>query len=100
MIRRYVIGVTLGVSALATLIHSGSVGAGQASGSVPSGSSDDGRTATRLADGRILLIGGMTPRGVDDGAWLFDPATQAIIKLSARLQRPRAWHTATILPNG
>lgn len=57
-------------------------------------------TATRLLDGRILLVGGS--RASDEHlaeVELFDPATGLIAQV-ASLHTPRHAHTATLLPDG
>lgn len=57
-------------------------------------------TATRLADGRILLVGGS--QSTDDfplAVNAFDPAT-GLIHQVAPLDAPRHGHSATLLPDG
>lgn len=57
-------------------------------------------TATSLADGRVLLVGGS--QAVDDfltAVDIFDPATGQTSP-AAPLHRPRQAHTATLLPDG
>ncbi len=57
-------------------------------------------TATRLADGRVLLVGGS--RAVNDflaDADIFDPTTGRTLQV-ASLHRPRHAHSATLLPDG
>jgi hypothetical protein len=69
-----------------------------------------GMEATRLADGRVLLTGGMTavvrPAGsqgarseVRTTAEVFDPASGAV-RSTGPLVEPRSAHTATLLPDG
>ena len=58
-------------------------------------------TATRLLDGRVLVVGGY---GYDDSgpgvsAELYNPATGTWTNTSS-LNEPREFHTATLLPNG
>lgn len=56
-----------------------------------------GQTRTRLADGRVLIVGGdSTPAS----ASLWDPATQKTAPTAGSLIVPRAWHTATLLADG
>jgi hypothetical protein len=58
-------------------------------------------TATRLADGRVLVIGGVTD--AEGGAEIYDPASQKWRELSsvpASWQRDRWGHSATLLVDG
>jgi WD40 repeat protein len=57
-------------------------------------------TATRLLDGRVLVVGG-SGDDVDPGATaeLYDPAAGTWTNTSS-LDDPRRFHTATLLPNG
>jgi hypothetical protein len=68
-------------------------------------------TATRLADGRVLLIGGADviadclPEGCLDlsassFAEIYDPKTGAFTATTGALQRNRMFHTATLLDDG
>jgi RHS repeat-associated protein len=56
-----------------------------------------GQTVTRLADGRWLILGGEGPAGPMSTAMVIDPNTGRHTTLVAQ---PRAWHTATVLPDG
>ena len=61
-------------------------------------------TATRLPDGRVLIVGGCTVDGCEQGAdsataELYDPATNVFTRVGA-LTIPRVGHTATPLPDG
>src|SRR5207253_10204638 len=63
-------------------------------------------TATRLHNGRVLVAGGWNFRGSESdgtvwvaGAEVYDPATDAWTTAGS-LGTPRAFHTATLLPNG
>jgi N-acetylneuraminic acid mutarotase len=60
-------------------------------------------TATRLADGRVLVTGGtsglLSASVAVDAVERFDPATNAWTSL-APLQQARAGHTAVQLPDG
>jgi hypothetical protein len=62
-----------------------------------------GHTATLLADGKVLLAGGMERAEGDevntDTAELFDPAKNNCLP-TGRMQAPRSGHTATLLANG
>ncbi len=58
-----------------------------------------GHTATRLLDGRVLVVGGFNDTGVLNTAEIFDPATKTWTMVAA-MRVPRARHTATLLPDG
>lgn len=61
-----------------------------------------GHTATRLPDGRVLVVGGAAQQGgpASDAAFILGPGDSRFTALSARLPEPRAGHTATLLPDG
>jgi hypothetical protein len=61
-----------------------------------------GHTATALADGRVLLVGGWPGEGrlPLETAELFDPATNAFGPAAARMAARRGGHTATRLRDG
>ena len=59
-----------------------------------------GATATLLADGRWLHLGGHGPRGPLTTAGLWDPVTQTLTPLAPHLQDARTGHTATVLADG
>ena len=59
-----------------------------------------GQSATRLADGNFLLIGGEGVAGGLNVALIWHPATGNTTQLAATLNRGRAWHSATMLPDG
>jgi hypothetical protein len=68
----------------------------------PTGSMVDGRgfhTATRLADGRVLVVGGIQVFGTLASAELYDPRIRTWSKAGS-LPTPRWGHTATLLKNG
>jgi RHS repeat-associated protein len=104
MIRRYVLALAAGFGAAVALVSGVSLRAGQQPTiAAASGLTGDGRTLTRLPDGRVLMTGGMTGEiasGVDGSVFVFDPVSQLTIRLASRLLEPRAWHTATILSTG
>ena len=57
-------------------------------------------TVTELANGRLLVAGGLDPANQPVAAWqLFDPLTESFLQPPA-LPGPRAGHTATPLANG
>jgi hypothetical protein len=58
-----------------------------------------GHTATVLADGRVLVVGGMGPGGVVAAAELYDPVARAWSPASGP-STPRHGHTATRLGDG
>lgn len=70
------------------------------------GSRRVGASMTPLPDGRILILGGAdisadgNPERVLDTAEIFDPVHNQFISLPWRLDLPRAYHTATALPDG
>src|SRR5207249_4964345 len=57
-------------------------------------------SATVLSDGKWLLVGGESLGSSLSNASIWDPRTGATTALTAKLQHGRAWHTATVLPNG
>jgi hypothetical protein len=54
-------------------------------------------TATRLLDGRVLIVGGGT---IDTAIELFDPVTSTFRRSAATTVLPLHGHTATLLPDG
>lgn len=60
-----------------------------------------GHTATRLADGRVLIVGGFPREGTSPlaEAEIFDPATQTF-RPAGTLRVGRGGHSATLLPDG
>ncbi len=78
--------------------------AGQTSVPSETGSQRDsapaGQSKTLMPDGRWLIIGGETAKGVLGAAAIQDSKTGALTRLPSSLLHARAWHTATLLPNG
>ncbi len=71
---------------------------------LPSGMNDAraGFTATKLQDGRILLVGGVKSSAERQltTAEIFDPATLNFTRTNGNLATARYWHTATLLNSG
>lgn len=59
-----------------------------------------GHTASLLPDGRVLLAGGETPDGTTDTLEVFDPRTNGVEPIEARLVSPRKDHSAAVLADG
>lgn len=59
-----------------------------------------GQSATLLADGNWLLIGGEGASGPSDATVVANTRSGEHKTLAGRLQHPRAWHSATMLPDG
>lgn len=67
-----------------------------------------GMTATEIGDGRVLLAGGTLLNGAGqviaeeilDTLEIYDPSTGSYLPIPAKLTAPRAFHTATQLPDG
>lgn len=57
-------------------------------------------TATRLLDGRVLLVGGTTDGVLLGSAELFDPATGTFTATAGSMQSPRFNHAAVLLQDG
>src|SRR6478736_4148451 len=59
-----------------------------------------GQTSTLLPDGRLLIAGGQDSDGPKATIAISDPRTGDVLPLSSALNEARAWHSATMLPNG
>jgi RHS repeat-associated protein len=59
-----------------------------------------GQSKTLLPDGRWLILGGENGGAVVGTASMLDTSTGLLTRLSNGMVTPRAWHTATLLPNG
>jgi RHS repeat-associated protein len=59
-----------------------------------------GESVTKLPDGRTLHLGGESPSGPTTAAEIRDERTGAVTRLSESFRFARAWHTATVLPDG
>lgn len=59
-----------------------------------------GHTATRLADGNVLIAGGFDAPGFLASAELYFSSTGTFVKLKSEMSDKRAGHTATLLQNG
>jgi hypothetical protein len=59
----------------------------------------DGRSVTQMADGRWLIVGGLRPEGAV-GTVVVEDRQRGTTSTLPSLQHPRAWHAATVLPNG
>ncbi|OYV48179.1 MAG: hypothetical protein B7X10_03455 [Burkholderiales bacterium 21-58-4] len=81
-----------------TAANLSSAEAGQYSLQVPP--TANGQSATLLPDGSWLLLGGEVNGQVTGTAIIEDPATGQQTPLTTILNVPRAWHTATVLPDG
>jgi RHS repeat-associated protein len=68
--------------------------------SAAQGAAITGQSVTLLPDGRWLRLGGEQRGGVLATAEIHDPDSGASVRLTSELLHPRAWHTATVLPDG
>src|SRR5262245_61598434 len=58
-----------------------------------------GHTATRLSDGRVLIVGGETANGILNQSEIYDPAIPTFAA-TGNLNAARADHSATLLSDG
>ncbi len=59
-----------------------------------------GHTATRLADGRVLVVGGINNGNTQSTAEIYDPATGNFSPVSSNLAVTRGYHAASSLADG
>jgi RHS repeat-associated protein len=84
------------LSAALIVLQANSIGVAQGT---TQGSSVAGQAATIVSGGLELLTGGIAGESVSANTWIRDPQTGAVGNGPA-LVRARAWHTATMLPDG
>ncbi len=102
-----------GVLSLSAELYDPASGTFSATGAVspsetgPDGSYFAGYSATLMADGRVLFVGGcygyLAKQGkenCDGRAEIYDPATGHVSPVGGSLGFPRSGHTATLLPDG
>ena len=99
---RYLVALAL-ASGMASAGMMGSAAVGRraaqpAARTAPQPAEPRGQTATRLPDGRWLVMGGSVDGEAVTTARLVDPSTGTAKEIA--LSVPRAWHTATVLPDG
>ena len=74
---------------------------GKISQTINFGKARAAHTATRLADGNVLIVGGMQKDGVlYDDAELFDSSKNSFSNVKSKLTKKRVSHTATLLKDG
>lgn len=59
-----------------------------------------GHTATRLADGKVLIVGGENNSGDRSSAEIYDPATGTFTSLASTLSVARMYHAAAPMADG
>jgi hypothetical protein len=71
-------------------------------GSIASGGSKFGHTATMLQNGRVLIAGGLSysPMTTSSMAELYDPSSGTFAFTAGRMNTSRSGHTATLLQDG
>jgi len=93
------IGFTVGTICLANLVVVMMAHAGSFAATADMNSTRSDFTATTLANGKVLVAGGLDVSGFLASAELFDPATATWTPTGA-LNLTRDGHTATLLPDG
>ncbi len=53
-----------------------------------------------LPDGRMLLLGGVNAESVSAGGSIGNSDSLSLMPINGRLKIARAWHSATLLPDG
>jgi hypothetical protein len=86
--------------AIATILSSAPAIASPISVRRPAPQTATGTSTTLLPTDDNLLIGGENANGVSKAASLSNPQVGSITPISAQLLYARAWHTATLLPDG
>jgi len=66
---------------------------------VPLPAARTAHTATRLDDGTVLVVGGVTPSGITAAVERYDPAQDTWMEMPS-MERARALHSATLLDHG
>lgn len=59
-----------------------------------------GQAVTLLPTGQWLLAGGEGPNGPVDSISIRDPRSGSVTQIDGKMIHARAWHTATLLPDG
>ena len=59
-----------------------------------------GAASVQLSDGRVMTTGGIAPAGVLGSVTIRATPSSPEDAMGFELRRPRAWHTATLLPDG
>ncbi len=94
---RYVVAVALAFG-IASAGMTRSAAADRAARRAQQAAEPPGQTVTRLADGRWLIAGGEIGGKASATGRIVDPSSGAAKDVA--LPAPRAWHTATVLPDG
>lgn len=94
-----IIAAVLGVTALAASRHRSPTSPFRLTGALIE--PRWGHTATRLLDGRVLVVGGIASAGQTTlaSAELYDPSTGRFVRTGS-LHSARAWHVAALLTDG
>jgi Galactose oxidase, central domain/Kelch motif len=97
-INNYSLTLSGGVLTSADLFDEGS---GKFSPTAPMNAARMGFTATTLANGQVLIAGGLDNHGnILDSAELYDPASGKFSDIVTSMSDRRAFHTATLLVSG